>query len=89
MNVEIHFAITMAYVSSTQFVSQQLATCRGNTSTLSHRRQNSLEQGGAAMCTIATSSSNYMYERKKNDTQVLARKKRAESTLYLARQILN
>jgi len=29
-----------------------------------HRWQNSLEQGGAGMCTIATSSSNYTQERK-------------------------
>ena len=62
---EIHFAITMAYASSTQFVSQQLVTHRRNTSTLTHRRRNSLEQGGAGMCTIATLSSNYMYKKER------------------------
>jgi len=49
----------------------------------SHRRWNSLEQSGAGVCTIATSSSNYMKERrkeeKKNYIQVLASKRHANA----------
>jgi len=59
-------------------------------STSAHRQWNSLEQGGAGMCTIATSSSNYMKERK----IILISKPYASAKFknrikLVARQILN